>query len=63
LGIPFEGAVALVVDAQGMACPLPILKAKKALSTLLPGFLSANGQFTAVAASSRGLGPSFLEAA
>ena len=37
LGIPFKGAVALVVDAKGMACPLPILKAKKALSTLLPG--------------------------
>ena len=35
--IPFEGTVALVVDAQGLVCPLPILKAKKALSTLQPG--------------------------
>lgn len=33
----FEGTPALVVDAKGMACPLPILKAKKALSTLEPG--------------------------
>jgi tRNA 2-thiouridine synthesizing protein A len=37
LNIPFEGTVALVVDAQGLVCPLPILKAKKALSTLQPG--------------------------
>ena len=29
--------VALVVDAQGLACPLPILKAKKALSQLSSG--------------------------
>ena len=36
-GAPFEGPVALVVDAQGLLCPLPILKAKKALSTLNPG--------------------------
>ncbi len=35
--IPVEGAVALLVDAQGLVCPLPILKAKKALSTLQPG--------------------------
>lgn len=25
------------VDAKGLACPLPILKAKKALSTMQPG--------------------------
>jgi tRNA 2-thiouridine synthesizing protein A len=25
------------VDAQGLACPLPILKAKKALATMLTG--------------------------
>lgn len=37
LSIPFEGTVALVVDAQGLVCPLPILKAKKALSTLQAG--------------------------
>lgn len=37
LSIPFEGTVALVVDAQGLVCPLPILKAKKALSTLHAG--------------------------
>jgi len=29
--------VALVVDAHGLACPLPILKAKKALSQLSSG--------------------------
>jgi len=33
----FDGTAALTVDAKGMACPLPILKAKKALSTLAPG--------------------------
>ena len=33
----FDGTPALTVDAKGMACPLPILKAKKALSTLAPG--------------------------
>jgi tRNA 2-thiouridine synthesizing protein A len=27
----------LTVDASGLVCPLPILKAKKALSTLAPG--------------------------
>lgn len=27
----------LVVDARGLACPLPILKAKKALTGLEPG--------------------------
>jgi tRNA 2-thiouridine synthesizing protein A len=37
LSIPYEGTVALVVDAQGLVCPLPILKAKKALSTLQAG--------------------------
>lgn len=37
LRIPFEGTANLVVDAQGLVCPLPILKAKKALSTLQPG--------------------------
>lgn len=26
-----------IVDAKGLACPLPILKAKKALSAMLPG--------------------------
>lgn len=36
-GMPFEGPVTMVVDAQGLLCPLPILKAKKALSTLQPG--------------------------
>ena len=25
------------VDAEGLACPLPILRAKKALATILPG--------------------------
>ena len=30
-------AVAATVDARGMACPLPILKAKKALSQLESG--------------------------
>lgn len=28
---------AATVDASGLVCPLPILKAKKALSTLEPG--------------------------
>jgi tRNA 2-thiouridine synthesizing protein A len=28
---------AAIVDASGLQCPLPILKAKKALSTLEPG--------------------------
>lgn len=37
LGQPFEGQPAMTVDAQGMVCPLPILKAKKALSKLEPG--------------------------
>lgn len=37
LSTPFEGRAALVVDAKGLVCPLPILKAKKALSTLQPG--------------------------
>jgi len=32
----FEKAAA-TVDASGLECPLPILKAKKALSTLEPG--------------------------
>jgi tRNA 2-thiouridine synthesizing protein A len=27
----------VIVDASGLQCPLPILKAKKALSTLEPG--------------------------
>ena len=30
---------ALTVDASGLQCPLPILKAKKALATLAPGAL------------------------
>ena len=33
----FEGTVAMTVDAKGLVCPLPILKAKKALSKLEPG--------------------------
>lgn len=30
-------SIDLTVDAVGLACPLPILKAKKALATLTPG--------------------------
>jgi TusA-related sulfurtransferase len=32
--MPAEIAVHAEVDARGLACPLPILRAKKALSTL-----------------------------
>jgi len=33
----FDGVVALTVDASGLTCPLPILRAKKALSQLDSG--------------------------
>lgn len=29
--------VDIVVDAKGLACPMPIVKAKKAMDTLQPG--------------------------
>ena len=32
-----QANIALTVDASGLECPLPILKAKKALSTLEAG--------------------------
>ena len=34
-----DGAIAAEVDARGMNCPMPILKAKKALSALTSGQL------------------------
>jgi tRNA 2-thiouridine synthesizing protein A len=34
---PVEQPPVAMVDACGLECPLPILKAKKALSTILPG--------------------------
>lgn len=32
-----DGPVALVVDAEGLVCPWPVLKARKALNTLAAG--------------------------
>lgn len=40
--------VALALDAQGLACPLPILRAKKALSQL------TSGQILSVTTTDRG---------
>ena len=34
---PVPTAVHQIVDATGLACPLPILRAKKALATLVAG--------------------------
>ncbi len=35
--LPFDDAIAREVDASGLNCPLPILKAKKALSEMQSG--------------------------
>ncbi|MEJ2801236.1 sulfurtransferase TusA family protein [Comamonadaceae bacterium PP-2] len=50
---PSPAAFDLEVDARGLSCPLPILKAKKALNTL------ASGQVLRVLATDRHSTPDF----
>ena len=50
---PSPAAFDLEVDARGLSCPLPILKAKKALNTM------ASGQVLRVLATDRHSTPDF----